>query len=76
MACNRPLSLGLHAQEVCATADASLSTEAEGQAASYFLKIETVRRARPLRRRFARTLDPPRVDMRARKPWVRKRRWL
>lgn len=32
-----------------------------------------VRRARPLRRRDARTLRPLRVDIRARKPWVRAR---
>jgi hypothetical protein len=36
----------------------------------HFLGTDTVRRLRPLRRRADRTLRPPSVAMRARKPWV------
>ena len=42
----------------------------------YFLYVLTVRRQRPFRRRFERTCCPPRLDIRARKPWVRTRRIL
>jgi hypothetical protein len=54
----------------------STRPEAGSQGGDYFLYVDTARRLRPLRRRFASTLLPPRVDMRERKPCVRTRRIL
>ena len=85
-----PLAVGLHTKEVGALPDATIASvaqpasrrriRAEAQTSltspRYFLKIETVRRFRPLRRRLARTFAPPLVAMRARKPCVRRRRVL
>lgn len=55
--------------------DKSSGTRADA-APSYFEATLTVSRLRPLRRRLFRTRRPPRVAMRARKPWVRLRRML
>jgi len=71
-------------QEVRVAADADLeerlectrTTQPEAGAASACggrNGRQTVRRARPLARRAARTLRPPTVFIRARNPWVRAR---
>ena len=44
-----------------------------GPPVCYFLGTDTLRRARPLRRREASTARPPLVLIRERKPWVRLR---
>src|SRR4029078_13468722 len=72
-------------QETCVVANAELEDGCErarpaqpvaGAAAARGVRLrrQTDRRARPLARRADRTLRPPTVLMRARKPWVRARR--
>ena len=67
-----PVARPLNSLEVSPRPDALRAPVAE----PHFFQTETVRRWRPLRRRFERTARPPTVAMRARKPWVRRRRML
>jgi hypothetical protein len=53
-----------------------LGNEAALGVKNHFLYAVTAMRLRPLARRERRTLRPPTVSMRARKPWVLKRRVL
>ena len=58
------------------TAHGSVLDPRQLDGCGYFAPISTVRRLRPLARRFLMTLRPAAEDIRLRKPWVRLRRLL
>jgi hypothetical protein len=71
-----PAARVLNAQKLPSLADPEAAREAVARVAYRFARlggVDTVRRLRPLARRFFSTLRPPGLAILERNPWVRRR---